>query len=156
MIGRNCHRHGYLAEFESDKLLFHYRVLAKLAQPNGVKGGYERVGQRFHSRSHGGALPFCSLPDGGGDRRCVAFKEKADYMVAELAKCQDALGQGGYLAAFPSGAFDRLEGKSGDGGGVVVPYFTIHKIMAGLLDAHHYLGNMQARFGSPEDGRLFR
>ena len=65
-------------------------------------------------------------------------------MVAELAKCQDALKQGGYLAAFPSGAFDRLEGKPGDGGGVVVPYYTIHKIMAGLLDAHHYLGNTQA------------
>ncbi len=70
--------------------------------------------------------------------------EKADYLVAELAKCQDALNQGGYLAAFPSGAFDRLEGKPGDGGGVVVPYYTIHKIMAGLLDAHHYLGNTQA------------
>ena len=63
---------------------------------------------------------------------------------AELAKCQDALKQGGYLAAFPSGAFDRLEGKPGDGGGVVVPYYTMHKIMAGLLDAHHYLGNTQA------------
>ena len=51
----------------------------------------------------------------------------------------------GYLAAFPTGAFDRLEGKRGDGGGVVVPYYTIHKIMAGLLDAHHYLGNEQER-----------
>jgi DUF1680 family protein len=25
-----------------------------------------------------------------------------------------------------------------------VPYYTIHKIMAGLLDAHHYLANTQA------------
>ena len=27
---------------------------------------------------------------------------------------------------------------------MVVPYYTIHKIMAGLLDAHHYLGNTLA------------
>jgi DUF1680 family protein len=29
-------------------------------------------------------------------------------------------------------------------GGIVVPYYTIHKIMAGLLDVYHYLGNQQA------------
>jgi hypothetical protein len=51
--------------------------------------------------------------------------------------------QDGYLAAF-FGAFDRLEGKPGNSGGVVVPYYTIHKIMAGLLDAHRYLGNTLA------------
>jgi hypothetical protein len=65
-------------------------------------------------------------------------------MVGEFAKCQEALKQDGYLAAFPSGAFDRLEGKPGNSAGVVVPYYTIHKIMAGLLDAYHYLGNKQA------------
>ena len=70
-----------------------------------------------------------------------SFREKANYMVAELAKCRDALKQDGYLAAFPAGAFDQLEGKPGDSAGVVVPYYTIHKIMAGLLDAHLYLGN---------------
>jgi alpha-L-fucosidase len=74
----------------------------------------------------------------------ASFRENANYMVAELAKCQDALNQGGYLAAFPSGAVNWLEGKPGDGGGVLVPYYTIHKLMAGLLDAHHYLGNTQA------------
>ena len=30
---QELHRHGYLASFESDKLLFHYRALAKLPQP---------------------------------------------------------------------------------------------------------------------------
>jgi hypothetical protein len=68
-----------------------------------------------------------------GDR---SFRARVDYMVAELAKCQDALNLDGYLAAFPVGAFDRLEGKPGESAGVVVPYYTIHKIMAGLLDAY--------------------
>jgi hypothetical protein len=68
-----------------------------------------------------------------GDR---SFRAKVDYMVAELAKRREALNLDGYPAAFPVGAFDRLEGKPGDSGGVVVPYYTIHKIMAGLLDAY--------------------
>ena len=73
-----------------------------------------------------------------------SFRKKANYLVAELAKCQQALKQDGYLAAFPSIALDWQEGTSKDSGGVVVPYYTIHKIMAGLVDAYHYLGNKQA------------
>ena len=34
-------------------------------------------------------------------------KAKADYMVAELAKCQQKLGASGYLSAFPIEWFDR-------------------------------------------------
>jgi DUF1680 family protein len=47
----------------------------------------------------------------------------------------------GYLSAFPTSAFDTLETKFG---GVWAPYYTIHKIMAGLLDQYHYCGNQQA------------
>ncbi|MBN1608649.1 MAG: glycoside hydrolase family 127 protein, partial [Polyangiaceae bacterium] len=50
----------------------------------------------------------------------------------------------GYLAAFPATVFDWVEGKSANNDGIVVPYYTVHKIMAGLLDAYRYLGNQQA------------
>ena len=87
------------------------------------------------------------------------FKTKANYVVTELAKCQTALGKNGYLAAFPTTVFDWLEGTSTDNGGIVVPYYTVHKIMAGLLDAYHYLGNQQAldvatKMGDYFQGRL--
>ena len=88
----------------------------------------------------------------------TSFKTKADYVVTELAKCQTALGNG-YLAAFPTSVFDWLEGTATDNGGIVVPYYTVHKIMAGLLDAYHYLGNQQAldvatKMGDYFQGRL--
>ena len=140
---QELHRMGYLASWNCDKLLFHYRALAKLPQPDGVKEGYAGWDSGF-IRGHmaGHYLSAASrMAVTTGD---VSYREKVNYMVAELAKCQDALNQDGYVAAFPSGAFDRLEGKPGDDGGVVVPYYTIHKIMAELLDAHHYLGNTQA------------
>jgi hypothetical protein len=139
---QELHRRGYLGSLEPDKLLFHYRALAGLPQPEGAKpySGWDSEFIRGHMAGH--YLSAASrMAAATGD---ASFREKTDYMVGELARCQVALKQDGYLAAFPSGAFDRLEGKPGDGGGVVVPYYTIHKIMAGLLDAHHYLGNTQA------------
>lgn len=140
---QELHRHGYLAQFDPDKLLYPYRALAGLPQQNGVKSGYpgwESGFIRGHMAGH--YLSAASrMAVATGD---ASYRQKVDYMVAELAKCQDALRQNGYLAGFPSGAFDVLEGRRGNNAGVVVPYYTIHKIMAGLLDAYHYLGNKQA------------
>lgn len=140
---QELHRKGYLAQFDPDKLLYPYRALAGLPQPNGVKSGYPGWDSGF-IRGHmaGHYLSAASrMAVATGD---ASYRQKVDYMVAELAKCQDALRQNGYLAGFPSAAFDVLEGRGGNSGGIVVPYYTIHKIMAGLLDAYHYLGNKQA------------
>ena len=38
----------------------------------------------------------------------------------------------GYLSAFPEELFDRVEARKS----VWAPYYTLHKIMAGLLDVH--------------------
>jgi DUF1680 family protein len=67
------------------------------------------------------------------------LKAKANGMVAELDKCQRAHGDG-YLSAFPEEFFARLR----DGKKVWAPFYTLHKIMAGLLDAHVHCGNEQA------------
>jgi hypothetical protein len=140
---QELHRTNYLASWDCDKLLFHYRALAGLPQPEGVKGGYGGWDSGF-IRGHmaGHYLSAASrMAVATGD---ASFRTNVHYMVAELAKCQDALKQDGYLAAFPAAAFDRVEGTPGPGGGVAVPYYTVHKIMAGLLDAHRYLGSTQA------------
>jgi DUF1680 family protein len=140
---QELHRRGYLASLDPDRLLFEYRKLAKLPQAQGATSGYAGWDTGFikgHLAGH--YLSAASrMAAATGD---ASFKTKVDYVVAELAKCQAALGDGGYLAAFPPAAFDALEGKPADGGGVVVPYYTIHKILSGLLDAHHYVGNAQA------------
>ena len=60
-------------------------------------------------------------------------------MVAELAKCQQKLG-GKYLSAFPTTWWDRLE----KGERVWAPFYTIHKIMAGMFDMYRLAGNQQA------------
>ncbi len=140
---QELHRTGYVGHLDPDRLLFPYRKLAGLPQPAGVTAGYGGWESGFikgHMAGH--YLSAASrMAAATGDE---SFRKKVTYIVAELAKCQQALKQNGYLAAFPPIALDWQEGSSKDSGGVVVPYYTIHKIMAGLVDAHHYLGNKQA------------
>ncbi|KAG2612843.1 hypothetical protein PVAP13_4KG310200 [Panicum virgatum] len=52
-------------------------------------------------------------------------------VVDALHECQRAAGTG-YLSAFPSSFFDKLEALVH----VWAPYYTIHKIMQGILDQH--------------------
>jgi DUF1680 family protein len=52
----------------------------------------------------------------------------------------------GFLSAYPETQFMRLEEFATYGGnqGIWAPYYTLHKILAGLLDAHTLAGNAQA------------
>lgn len=67
------------------------------------------------------------------------FKAKGDSIVATLGEVQDVLG-GGYLSAYPEELINRnLKGK-----GVWAPWYTLHKIMGGLIDQYLYADNTQA------------
>jgi hypothetical protein len=138
---QELHRTVYLASWEPDRLLFSYRALAGLPQSGGAKAysGWDSGFLRGHMAGH--YLSAASrMAAATGDSK---YRDRVNYMVAELGKCQDALGTG-YLAGFSTAAFDKLEGKPGSKSDIVVPYYTMHKLLAGLLDAHHYVGNKQS------------
>lgn len=140
---QELHRTGYVGQLDPDRLLYEYRKLAGLPQSAGITGGYGGWDSGFikgHMAGHYLSAASRMAAATGDD----SFRTKVTYLVAELAKCQQALKQDGYLSAFPSLALDWQEGTSTNSDGVVVPYYTIHKIMAGIVDAHHYLGNKQA------------
>src|SRR5438270_3526416 len=133
---------GYMSRLAADRLLYTFRQNAGLpvgsAQP---LGGWEQPdnGQRSSElRGHfvGHYLSALAQYSAAGDSEA---KAKGDYMVAELAKCQEKLG-GKYLSAFPTTWWDRLD----KGERVWAPFYTIHKIMAGLLDLYQLGGNKQA------------
>ncbi|XVF47423.1 hypothetical protein PTKIN_Ptkin03bG0108000 [Pterospermum kingtungense] len=67
------------------------------------------------------------------------LKEKMSAVVSALSVCQKKMGTG-YLSAFPSEFFDRFEAIKP----VWAPYYTIHKILAGLLDQYTFANNSQA------------
>ncbi len=126
----------YLLSLDADRLLHMFRVTAGLPAPGRAYGGWEGAELRGHTMGH--YLSACALMHAStGDER---LKARVDMVVGELAKCQKALGPGGYLSAFPESFIDRVEARQR----VWAPYYTLHKIMAGLLDAHVHCGNREA------------
>jgi uncharacterized protein len=133
--------HGrVLLGYEVDRLLHNFRVNAGLPSPATPYGGWEAPGCGLRGHFTGHYLSACAMMFAAtGD---PVFKARVDRLVDGLADCQQALGNG-YLSAFPVSEFEKLETRFFDG--VWAPYYTIHKIMAGLLNAHEHTGNQRAR-----------
>ncbi len=136
----------YLLQLDPDRLLSGFRTKAGLEPKGQVYGGWEKETIAGHSLGH--YLSACSLMYAQtGDRR---FRKRVDYIVDELALCQNAHGDG-YVAAFPRGReiFDEvrrgdIRTKGFDLNGCWVPLYTLHKQMAGLLDAHRLCASRKA------------
>jgi hypothetical protein len=126
----------YLLSLDPDRLLHNFRVNAGLPSTAKPLGGWESPTTELRGHFVGHYLSACSLMyKSTGEAQ---WKDRVDYLVGKLGKCQAAIGTG-YLSAFPTSYFDRLE----SGRRVWAPYYTIHKIMAGLLDAYQLCGNTQ-------------
>lgn len=135
----NMERNGrWLLSIDNNRLLHGFRVNAGLPTHAIAYGGWEMldVELRGHSMGHvlsGLALMYASKGD-------EAYKKKGDSLVSALALCQEALGNSGYLSAYPEHLIDRvIKGEP-----VWAPWYTIHKIIAGLLDMYLYTDNQQA------------
>jgi DUF1680 family protein len=137
---------AYLLRLDPDRLLSGFRKEAGLTPKAEVYGGWESMTIAGHSLGH--YLSACSLMFAStGDAR---FRERVNYIVSELEACQRANGNG-YVAAIPNGKKIFQEVSAGDirvkpfdlNGGWV-PWYTLHKLFAGLLDAHRYLQNTKA------------
>jgi DUF1680 family protein len=134
---------AYLMALEPDRMLHNFRVNAGLKPKAAVYGGWESVEPWIWIRCHGHTLGHyltaaACMYESTGDAR---FAERVDYIVAELAECQSKTD--GWLVAFPDGIeplTNSLAGKEFPG----VPWYTVHKVLAGLRDAHLHRGSTQA------------
>ena len=140
---------GYMNRLPADRLLHSFRLNSGLPSSAEPLGGWETYvaptpGVRRNSEGElRGHFIGHFLSASAQVYACLGDKEakgKADHMVAELAKCQQKLGASGYLSAFPIEWFDRLDARKP----VWAPFYTIHKIMAGMLDMYQLAGNKQA------------
>ena len=133
---------AWLLRVDDDRMLRNFRVTAGLPADAKPYGGWEAPSCELRGHSLGHYLSALSLLHAAtGD---AEMKRRADYLVAELAKCQAAMpargfGQG-YLSGYPPELFDRADRAQK----VWAPYYTLHKLYAGLLDAHANCGNAQA------------
>jgi DUF1680 family protein len=138
----------YLLELEPDRMLAYYRVRAGLPQKAEPYAGWDGGGRNLTGHIAGHYLSAVSLMYlATGDAR---YKQRADYVVRELATVQDKHGDG-YLSALEGGreafaAVSKGEIRSGafDLNGLWSPWYTLHKTFAGLRDAYRHTGNRTA------------
>lgn len=128
----------WLKEADVERFMHNYRVTAGLKTNAETFGGWEDLDVELRGHSLGHLLTSLSeMYASTGDE---LYKQKCNAFVEALAECQQALDADGYLSAFPEHLIDRaIEGKS-----VWAPWYTLHKIYAGLLDAYLLCDNRQA------------
>lgn len=140
----------YLLELDADRLLHNARRYAGLKPKQPVYGGWEARGVAGQTLGH--YLTALSQQFAAtGDAR---FRERVAYIINEMDECQQAYGDG-YIGALPPLELATLRGfREGrvelDGnfnfkGGAWVPWYTQHKILAGLKDAWVLTDNPQAK-----------
>lgn len=126
---------AYLLRLQPDRMLHNFRVNAGLEPRAPVYGGWESdpiwTDINCHGHTLGHYLSACALAY--RSTRDKRFRQRVDYIADELAACQKAAGTG-LICAFPDGAAliaAHLRGEKTSG----VPWYTLHKIYAGLRDA---------------------
>ncbi len=133
---------AYLNYLDADRLLHTFRLNYGLSSSATACGGWESPSTELRGHSTGHVLT--ALAQAYANTGQAAFKTKGDYLVAQLAICQNRATTAGYhtgyLSAYPESFIDRVEARQQ----VWAPYYTLHKIMAGLLDMHQLAGNAQA------------
>ncbi len=137
---------AYLLTLEPDRLLSRFRQYAGLKPKGPIYTGWEADSLSGHTLGH--YLSACALMYAStGDTR---FKERVAYILDELEMCQKAHGDG-YVSAIPNGrnlfaevAKGEIRAKPFDLNGGWSPFYTIHKLMAGLRDSWRYCGFQQA------------
>ncbi|MFB4424408.1 beta-L-arabinofuranosidase domain-containing protein [Streptomyces sp. QL37] len=136
---RTC---AYLLFVDPDRLLHTFRLTVGLASDAEPCGGWEAPDVQLRGHTTGHLLS--ALAQAHAHTGEEAYAAKARHIVAALAECQAAAPAAGYrpgyLSAFPEEVFDQLEA----GGKPWAPYYTLHKVMAGLLDQYLLCEDAQA------------
>ncbi|PRQ35190.1 putative alpha-L-arabinofuranosidase B, arabinose-binding domain, six-hairpin glycosidase [Rosa chinensis] len=130
----------YLLMLDSDNLLWNFRKTAGLetpGEPYDAKSSWEASTSELRGHFVGHYLSASAMM--WASTHNDTLKEKMSGIVSSLSLCQKEIGSG-YLSAFPTEEFDRVEAHTP----VWVPYYTIHKILAGLLDQYTLAGSDQA------------
>ncbi|XP_078432903.1 uncharacterized protein LOC144704362 [Wolffia australiana] len=127
----------YLLMLDVDQLVWSFRKQAGLQNPGQPYGGWEWAGSEL--RGHFVGHYMSAAAKMWASTHNDTLYKKMTAIVEALNVCQNKTGTG-YLSAFPTELFDRFEALQT----VWAPYYTVHKIMAGLLDQYLYAGNKNA------------
>ena len=136
---------AFLKKMDTARLLAGFRTTAGI-DTKGVRpyGGWEDSLLGGHCVGHY-LTALAQAVKATGDKE---LKEKSQTLIAGLEECQKKLGTGFLFGAKVEDKedvekqFDILEGKKK--GETWVPWYNMHKVLAGLVDTYKYTGNETA------------
>ncbi|HEY2471597.1 MAG TPA: glycoside hydrolase family 127 protein [Terracidiphilus sp.] len=126
---------SFLYSLPNERLAHNFRVTAGIPSGADPLGGWEAPDCELRGHYVGHYLSSCALMHASTGDDFIA--KKAAALVAMLAECQ---AKDGYLGAYPANFYDRLRKHER----VWAPFYTYHKIIAGLIDMYQHTGNQQA------------
>lgn len=137
----------YILALNPDKLLAPYLIDAGLPLKAERYGNWESSGLDGHIGGHYlSALAMMYASTGNAE-----LKQRLEYMISELARCQAKNGNG-YVGGIPQGKvfWERINKGDIDGSSfglnnTWVPLYNIHKLFAGLRDTYEFTQNQQAK-----------
>jgi uncharacterized protein len=122
----------YIQDFDVDRLMHTFRKNAGINSQVKPLGGWEseNIGLRGHFVGH--YLSACAK---------YAYSDQDEVLKQKSMQIVDILEQcafdNGYLSAFPEEILDRLEIE--ENREIWAPYYTLDKILKGLVECYHYL-----------------
>jgi DUF1680 family protein len=132
----------YLKMLNSDRLVAGFREVSGLSKKADKYGGWESSMIQGHTLGHYLSAIARACKNIKSDPTLYnELKNKTDYIINELEVCQNKFSDG-YLFATPQSHFDVIEGKAS--GSSWVPWYTMHKILTGLIDVYNFEGNAKA------------
>ena len=125
----------YLKSLDADRLMRGFGDISGRKINAEKYGGWETSAIQGHTLGH----YLTAVSQAFATSKDRELKKITDYMISVLDDCQL---KNGYLHAIPESHFDQIE--NGNTSGTWVPWYSMHKILAGLIDVYTFTGNKKA------------
>lgn len=138
----------YLLSMTSKKFLYEFYRVSGLTPPTeeGYQGWERSNGTNFRGHTFGHYMSALSQAYKGTkdvDEKAALLVQIQDA-VEGLRECQDAYAEkkpesAGYVSAFRESILDKTDGSGDSDENVIVPWYNLHKVLAGLIDIYTFV-----------------
>lgn len=125
----------YLKSLDADRLMRGFGDISGRKINAEKYGGWETSAIQGHTLGH----YLTAVSQAFATSKDKELKKITDYMISVLDDCQL---KNGYLHAIPESHYEQIE--NGNTSGTWVPWYSMHKILAGLIDVYTFTGNEKA------------
>lgn len=143
---------GYLLSMSSKKFLYEFYKVSGLTPPTeeGYQGWERSNGTNFRGHTFGHYMSALSQAYVGAkneDEKAALLVQIRDA-VEGLKECQDAYAEkkpasAGYVSAFRESILDQVDGSGSSDENVIVPWYNLHKVLAGLIDIYTFVDDKE-------------